>query len=130
MKRAFFSKLTLRTLLALGALTAALVRGDQHEVQVDLVELAQDSQVAEVEAAEADPEESIEAEFPGGAGLKTDPELETFLKRADEFVKDGRYDLATILWQRVLNESGETVMTRKDWTNRTKLDKSTYRIYK
>lgn len=60
-------------------------------------------------------EDDIEVQFPSGAGLKTDPELEALLKRAELFVGDGRFDLATILWQRVLDESGGTVMTRPEW---------------
>ena len=38
-------------------------------------------------------------QFANGASLKTDPELERLLKRAEQFAADGRYDLATVLWQ-------------------------------
>ena len=60
-----------------------------------------------------------DSDFAGGASLKTDPELDQFLKRADLFAEDGRYDLASVLWQRVLDESSGTVMTRDDWTQQT-----------
>jgi outer membrane protein assembly factor BamB/HEAT repeat protein len=53
-----------------------------------------------------------EKKFPGGAALKTDPEQQRLLKRAEQCVADGRLDLAAVLWQRVLNEAGDTLMTR------------------
>ena len=53
-----------------------------------------------------------EKEFPGGAALKTDPEQQRLLKRAEQCVADGRLDLAAVLWQRVLDEAGDTLMTR------------------
>jgi outer membrane protein assembly factor BamB len=51
-------------------------------------------------------------DYPGGAALKTDPEQQRLLKRAEQCVGDGRLDLAAVLWQRVLNEAGDTLMTR------------------
>jgi len=54
-----------------------------------------------------DPSESL---FPGGAALKTDPEQQRLLKRADLCVADGRLDLAAVLWQKVLDEAGDTLM--------------------
>ncbi|MEX2027484.1 MAG: hypothetical protein WEH44_09285, partial [Pirellulaceae bacterium] len=53
-----------------------------------------------------------EKSYPGGAALKTDPEQQRLLKRAEQCVADGRLDLAAILWQRVLDEAGDTLMTR------------------
>jgi outer membrane protein assembly factor BamB len=53
-----------------------------------------------------------EQKFPGGAALKTDPEQQRLLKRAEQCVADGRLDLAAVLWQRVLDEAGDTLMTR------------------
>ena len=53
-----------------------------------------------------------EERFPGGAALKTDPEQQRLLKRADQCVEDGRLDLAAVLWQKVLDEAGDTLMTR------------------
>src|SRR5262245_53755977 len=37
-----------------------------------------------------------EEKFPGGAPLKTDPEQQRLLKRAEICVADGRFDLATV----------------------------------
>src|SRR4029453_8301877 len=53
-----------------------------------------------------------EKDFPGGAALKTDPEQQRLLQRAEQCVADGRLDLAAVLWQKVLDEAGDTLMTR------------------
>jgi outer membrane protein assembly factor BamB len=55
--------------------------------------------------------ELAEKRFPGSAPLKTDPEQQRLLKRAEICVADGRFDLATVLWQKVLDEAGDTLMT-------------------
>ncbi len=66
---------------------------------------------AEKEDAELVKESDLEnTKFADGAALKTDPELERLLKRADQFAADGRYDLASVLWQKVLDESSDTLM--------------------
>ena len=57
-------------------------------------------------------QEKAEKEYPGGAALKTDPEQQRLLKRAEQCVADGRLDLAAVLWQKVLDEAGDTLMTR------------------
>lgn len=82
------------------------------------------------EAPIASPETNSEEDedFAGGASLKTDPDLDQLLRKADEFASDGRHDLACVLWQRVLDESAGTVMTREDWT--TKTFKRMYRRYR
>lgn len=52
----------------------------------------------------------------GGAGAadsavpKIDPESQQLLKRADQFIADERYDLAAILWQKVLDEAGDNMV--------------------
>jgi outer membrane protein assembly factor BamB len=63
------------------------------------------------EAAES-MKDPAEEKFPGGAPLKTDPEQQRLLKRAEICVADGRFDLATVLWQKVLDEAGDILMTR------------------
>src|SRR5262245_14687217 len=73
--------------------------------------------VATRPAAEPDPDKDPAAElaekhFPGGAALKTDPEQQRLLRRAEQCVEDGRLDLAAVLWQKVLDEAGDTLMTR------------------
>ncbi len=67
---------------------------------------------ADVAADSAEGDDDSEQKFPGGAPLKTDPELERLLKRAEEFALDERYDLAVILWQKVLDDTGDTLVTR------------------
>ncbi len=47
-----------------------------------------------------------------GAALKTDPELQRLVGRSDQFVKEQRYDLAAVLWQKVLDEAGDSLMTQ------------------
>jgi|GEM_PF-579767 len=57
--------------------------------------------------------DKVEREFPGGAALKTDAEQARLLKRAEQCVEDGRLDLAAVLWQKVLDEAGDTLMVSK-----------------
>lgn len=59
-----------------------------------------------------DEDDDLEARFPGGASLKTDPELERLLNIADAYAKEGRFNVATELWQKALNETGDTLITR------------------
>lgn len=81
--------------------------GIRAEVKEDGAKAAAD------EDSSADPSE---AKFPGGAALKTDPEQQRLLKRADQCVEEGRLDLAVVLWQKVLDEAGDTLMTRDGQT--------------
>jgi outer membrane protein assembly factor BamB len=63
---------------------------------------------------EADRAEDVaEKHLPGGAALKTDPEQQRLLKRAEQCVEDGRLDLAAVLWQKVLDEAGDTLMVSR-----------------
>lgn len=61
---------------------------------------------------EKEEDDDLEERFPGGASLKTDPELERLLKIADAYAADGRYNVAAELWQKALNETGDTLITR------------------
>ncbi len=125
------TRLVIRALMALAIVSAAtLIRGDQIEIQLDAIEDAPQlvDEGDPAPHADTEDEEDIAGEFPAGAGLKIDAEMESLLKRAEQFVGDERYDLATILWQRVLDESGQTVMTRPQWKYRS-FDRR-YRIYK
>jgi len=61
-------------------------------------------------------------------GYAGDDDLDRLFTRADEFAAKGRYDLAVELWQRVLNESTDTVTTRDDWVHRT--TRHEYRNYR
>ena len=44
-----------------------------------------------------------------GAALKTDPDLEATLQKAERFKSDGNYRVATQLWQAVLRRSGDSL---------------------
>ena len=62
------------------------------------------------------------------AEMKTDSSSQEILAQADLFVKQERYDLASILWQRVIDESGDHVFTREEWKERTL--RNEYRKYR
>jgi hypothetical protein len=61
------------------------------------------------DGGEAGPQAQV-AEFPDGASLSTDPEVDRKLKRAEEYVAAGRFDNASIVWQEVLD--GKTSVLR------------------
>ena len=73
---------------------------------------AGDKKAKEADDAADAMQDLAEKSFPGGAALKTDPEQQRLLKRAEQCVADGRLDLAAVLWQKVLDEAGDTLMTR------------------
>ena len=54
-----------------------------------------------------------------GASLKTDAEANDLLARAEQFAKQGRYDLASKLWQTVIDSSNDLMFTRDEWIERT-----------
>ena len=47
-----------------------------------------------------------------GASLKTSPDLEALLEKAERYREDGNYRVATRLWQAVLQRSGDSLYTR------------------
>lgn len=53
-----------------------------------------------------------EEKYAGGAALKTDSDLEDELKKATAFVAEKNYRFATILWDRVLEKSNNSLVTR------------------
>ena len=53
------------------------------------------------------------------ATVKTDSEMEALLQRANQFAQQERYDLATILWQQVIDRSSDVVFTRDEWVRKT-----------
>ncbi|MEM7384095.1 MAG: PQQ-binding-like beta-propeller repeat protein [Verrucomicrobiota bacterium] len=55
---------------------------------------------------------------PSGA-LKTDSESEALLSRADQFMAQERYDLASVLWQTVIDKSGDLTYTKPEWNERS-----------
>lgn len=54
---------------------------------------------------------AAEGEYGDGPGLKTDPEAQQLLQRAEQFVKDERYDLSAVLWQKVLDDAGDNLVS-------------------
>ncbi|MEQ8787861.1 MAG: PQQ-binding-like beta-propeller repeat protein [Pirellulaceae bacterium] len=56
-------------------------------------------------------DEKPENLFAGSAPLKTDPELESQMRRAAKFAEDREYGYAATVWQYVLDKSGDTLMT-------------------
>jgi outer membrane protein assembly factor BamB len=64
-----------------------------------------------VPVADAETKSENESKFGDGPGLKTDPEAQQLLQRAEQFVKDERYDLATVLWQKVLDDAGDNLVS-------------------
>src|SRR4051812_715073 len=65
--------------------------------------------VLPAEAADRGPEGN--AQFPDGPGLKTDPEAQQLLERAEQFIADKRFDLAAVLWQKVLDDAGDNLVS-------------------
>ena len=58
-------------------------------------------------------EEDEEADdVESGASLKTSPDLEALLEKAERYREDGNYRVATKLWQAVLQRSGDALYTR------------------
>lgn len=51
-----------------------------------------------------------------GASLKTDPDLEALLEKAERYRSDGNFRVATKLWQAVLQRSGDALYTRDSET--------------
>ena len=54
-----------------------------------------------------DDDNEVDERFTGGPTLKTDLEAKQLLKRAEQFAAEGRHDLAAVLWQKVLDDSGD-----------------------
>ncbi len=54
-----------------------------------------------------------------GATLKTDSEVDELMDRAEQFSKQGRYDLASNLWQTVIDTSNDLVFSNEEWVERT-----------
>jgi hypothetical protein len=89
--------------------TAATMLADEADQPVVRKAIGKRSPAKGKETAEAD--DPSETAFPGGAPLKTEPELQRLLGRADQFIAEERFDLAAVLWQKVLDEAGDALMT-------------------
>lgn len=62
-------------------------------------------------AANGEKAEEADGAFSDGPTLKTDPEAQQLLARAEQFVQEGRFDLATVLWQKVLDDSSDNLVS-------------------
>lgn len=51
--------------------------------------------------------------------VKTNSDSETLLERAEAFAKQGRFDLASRLWQEAIGQSGDALIQRDEWIQRT-----------
>src|SRR4051794_27480987 len=61
--------------------------------------------------ADGEAKADTEGTYGDGPGLKTDPEAQQLLGRAEQFVKDERFDLAAVLWQKVLDDAGDNLVS-------------------
>jgi outer membrane protein assembly factor BamB len=66
----------------------------------------------EKEKSGASDEESL---FPESAALKTDPDMDRLMRRAQDFTDNQRWEVAAALWQEVLDRSGSELTTRSEW---------------
>lgn len=93
-------------LLALGLLVLAACSecGAQQVIRGIRPPLAAGDLINDLGEQADEPENSS-----GGATLKTDPDLESILKKAERYQQDGNYSVACQLWQAVLERSGDTL---------------------
>ncbi|MCB1096859.1 MAG: PQQ-binding-like beta-propeller repeat protein [Verrucomicrobiae bacterium] len=63
-----------------------------------------------------------------GPQLKTNEEIGDILAQADDLVNQKRYELATVLWQKALDTSADTLFTRDDW--KVERGDYSYQVYK
>ena len=56
---------------------------------------------------------------PSHGEVKTDGDSEMLLQRAEEFAKQERYDLASTLWQKVIDQSADVLLEREEWKETT-----------
>ena len=63
-----------------------------------------------------------------GPQLKTNEEIGDILAQADDLVAQKRYELATVLWQKALDTSADTLFTRDEW--KVSRDDYQYQIFR
>ena len=64
-------------------------------------------------------EQSTNSQWLEGATLKTDSSVDELMVRAEQFSKQGRYDLASSLWQTVIDSSNDLVFSNDEWIEKT-----------
>jgi len=72
-----------------------------------------------IEPLEKSNEELTNSQWLEGATLKTDSTVDELMARAEQFSKQGRYDLASSLWQTVIDSSNDLVFSNEEWIERT-----------
>ena len=71
---------------------------------------------------------SSKSQWIEGATLKTDSNVDELMARAKQFSNEGRYDLASSLWQKVIDSSNDLVFGSEEWLEKTLSHE--YQIYK
>ncbi len=69
---------------------------------------------AVVKPADGKPKQDPDDPFPRSASLQIDPDIDRLMARAQDFTGQGKYEVAVALWQKVLDGSGATLMTKQD----------------
>ena len=72
-----------------------------------------------IEPLEKSNEKLASSQWLEGATLKTDSTVNELMSRAEQFSKQGRYDLASSLWQTVIDSSNDLVFSNEEWIERT-----------
>ena len=62
-----------------------------------------------------DEEASVEEKFPNGASVNTDPEVDRYLRLAQQYSADSRFRPATRYLQRILSDFADVMVTRREW---------------
>ncbi|HMO13800.1 MAG TPA: PQQ-binding-like beta-propeller repeat protein [Pirellulaceae bacterium] len=92
---------------------AAGLASPVSSVETRLITSMQDED--EAEPTERSGEEGS-GKYLGGAALKTDPDLVALLQKAEQYQKDGNYQVAARYWQTVLERSGDTLYSNNGET--------------
>ncbi|HUS38674.1 MAG TPA: PQQ-binding-like beta-propeller repeat protein [Pirellulales bacterium] len=64
----------------------------------------------------------------GQAKVNVDSDQNENIARADRYLKNGRYDLAAIVWQRILDDAQDVLTTHESWSYET-VDKQRFGRY-
>src|SRR6185369_8624127 len=91
----------LRSWLAIALLLSSFARPGHADQGIA------DNSTPQSDIAAPDPAETV---FPDHAALKIDAEYQRLLKRAADYVAEGRPDLAAVLWQKVIDEAGDALV--------------------
>lgn len=99
-------------LLLVGCSLTSGLASAQVQIQTEEKEAVAEAPAATTVRSEDKIVKENEEKYAGGAALKTDSDLEDQLKKAATFVAEKNYRYATILWDRVLEKSDNSLVTR------------------